>query len=79
MSKRWTATVTYRKTDDQNAKLVLEFDETEQLEALLGQSNVSIFNIVGGIDLQYNGHMGMPISMAQCFMDGDFEPVGAFH
>lgn len=77
--KRWTAFVTYRKTDDQDDSIVLEFEDVGELDAILESRMISHFNLVGKVELQYNGHMGVPISMAQCFVDGDFEPVGAFH
>jgi hypothetical protein len=76
---RFTAFVTYRKTDDVNGNTVIDYDEDGQLSAELEKRHISLFNIVGEIRLMYNGHMGMPISMAQCFADGDFVPTGMHH
>jgi hypothetical protein len=76
---RFTAFVTYRKTDDVNDSIVFDFEEEGQLGEELEKRHISLFNIVGRMELLYNGHMGNPISMAQCFAEGDFEPIGAMH
>jgi len=74
--KRWTATVTYRKTDDMDDTISFDFDEEGELGSILESRKISYFSLAAEITLRYNGHMGMPVSMAQCLMDGDFETMG---
>jgi hypothetical protein len=76
---RFTIFVTYKKTDDVNGDIVIDYDEDGQLSEELERRHISLFNIVGEMRLRYNGHMGQPISMAQCFAEGDFGPTGVMH
>lgn len=71
--KRWTAFITYKKTEDVDGTLSFDFDEVGELEAILERNFVSTFNLSADVQLRYNGHMGLPISQMQCIMEGDFE------
>lgn len=77
MTKRYTCIVTFKKFDDVHVTHSYEFDDPASFESVLEADSKSISSIVGAIQLIYNGHQGKPVSMVQCFMEGDFGSMGA--